>query len=59
MSAESSSQEREIWPEPEGKGLPDILVGEGRKVSAEEVGKEGGELVGVVKFEMMGAMSEY
>ena len=42
MSVESLLQEREILLELEGEGLPDILVGEGRKVLAEEVGKEGG-----------------
>ena len=57
MSMESSPGERVIWPEPEG--LPNILLGEGGKVSVEEVGKGGGEFVGVIKFNMTGAMSKY
>ena len=59
MSAESSLGEREIWPEPEGEGSPDILFGEGRKVSAEEVGEGEGEFVGVIKFDMTGTMSKH
>ena len=59
MRVESSSWEREIWLEPEGDGSPDILFGDGGKVSAEEVGEGGGEFVSVVKFDMMGMMSEH
>ena len=59
MSVESLLQEREILLELEGEGLPDILVGEGRKVLVEETGEEGGEFVNVVKFNTMGVMSEY
>ena len=60
MSMESSSWEREIWLEPEVEGiLPDILMGEGGKVSVEEIGEEGGEFVSVVKFNTMGTMSEH
>ena len=58
MSMESSLWERDIWSEPEPEGLLDILIGEGGKVSLED-GEEGGEFVGVVKFDTMGAMSEY
>ena len=58
MSAESSPGERVIWPELEGN-LPDILLGEGGKVSVEDVGEGGVEWVGVVKYDMMGAVSEY
>ena len=42
MSVESSLGERVIWPELEGD-LPDILLGEGGKVSVEDVGKGGAE----------------
>ena len=59
MSAESSSWKRVIWLEPEAEGLSDILVGEGGKVSVEEMEEEGGEFVGVIKFDMMGTMSKY
>ena len=59
MSMESSSGERVIWLEPEEEGLPDILFGDGGKVLAEEVGEGGGEFVGVIKFNTMGAMSEH
>ena len=59
MSVESSPGEREIWSKPEGEGSPDILFGDGGKVSVEEVGEGGGEFVGVVKFDMTGMMSEY
>ena len=59
MSMESSSGERVIWLEPEGEGSPDILFGDGGKVSAEKVGEGGGEFVGVIKFNTMGAMSEH
>ena len=41
MSVLSSPGERVIWPLPDGDS-PDILFGEGRKVSAEDMG-EGGE----------------
>ena len=57
MSMESSPGERVIWPEPDGS--PDILFGDGGKVLAEEVGEGGGEFVGVIKFNTMGAMSEH
>ena len=59
MSTESSLQERVIWPELEGDGSLDILIGEGGKVSVDEVGEEGGEFIGVIKFDIMGTMSEY
>ena len=59
MSVESLPGERVIWPEPEGADLLDILFGEGGKVLAEEIGKGGGEFIGVVKFDMMGVMSKY
>ena len=59
MSAESSLWERVIWLEPEAESLSDILVGEGGKVSVEEMGEEGGEFVGVIKFDMTGTMSKY
>ena len=58
MSVVSSPGERVTWLEPEGD-LPDILFGEGGKVSAEDMGERGGESVGVVKCDTMGAMSEY
>ena len=58
MSAESSPGLRVIWLEPEGDS-PDILFGEGGKVSVEDVGERGGEFVGVVKFNTTGAMSEH
>ena len=52
--------EREIWLEPEVEGiLPDILMGEGGKVSVEEIGEEGGEFVGVIKFDMTSVMSKH
>ena len=38
---------------------PNILFGEGGKVSVEDVGEGGEEFVGVIKYDMMGAMSEY
>ena len=59
MSIESLSQERVIGLEPEVEGLPDILVGEGRKVLAEEAGEGGGEFISVIKFDTTDAMSEY
>ena len=59
MSVKSSSGERVIWPEPEGKGSLDILVGEGGKVLAEEVEERRGEFVSVIKFDMTGTMSEH
>ena len=59
MSVESSSGKRVTWPEQEGDDSPNILFGEGGKVSVEDVGKGGGEFVGVVKFDMMGMMSEH
>ena len=59
MSTESSSWERVIWPEPEAGDLSNILMGEGRKVSAEETGEKEGEFVSVIKFDTMGVMSEY
>ena len=59
MSTESSSQKRVIWLEPEGDGSPDILFGDGGKVSANEVGEGEGEFVGVIKFNIMGMMSEH
>ena len=58
MSAVSSSGERVTWPEPEGES-PDILLGEGGKVSVEDVGEGGEEFVGVVKCDTTGAMSKY
>ena len=58
MSAVSSSGERVTWPEPEGD-LPDILFGEGGKVSVEDMGEGGEEFVGVVKCDMTGAMSKH
>ena len=58
MSAESSLWERVTWLELEGD-LPNILFGEGGKVSVEDMGKGGGESVGVVKCDMTGTMSEY
>ena len=58
-SAESSLGEKESQPEPEPKGLPDILFGDGRKVLVEEVGEGGEVCVGVVKINRMGAMSKY
>ena len=58
MSAESSPGLRVIWLEPEGDS-PDILFGEGGKVSVEDVGERGGEFVGVVKFNTTGAMSKH
>ena len=51
--------EREIWLEPEGEYLPDILFGDGGKVSADEVGEGGEEFISVVKFNTTGAMSEH
>ena len=57
MSIESSPGKRVMWLEPDG--LPDILFGNGGKVSVEEVGKGGGEFISVVKFNTTGAMSEY
>ena len=59
MSMESSSWKGEIWLEPEVESSLDILMGEGRKASTEEVGEEGGEFVSVIKFDTMGVMSEY
>ena len=59
MSVESSPGERVTWLEQEGDGLPNILFGEGGKVSVEDVGKGGGEFVGVIKFDTTGTMSEY
>ena len=58
MSAVSSPGERVTWPEPEEE-LPDILLGEGGKVLVEDVGEGGAEWVGVVKYDMVGAMSKY
>ena len=58
MSAVSSPGERVTWPEPEGES-PDILFGEGGKVSVEDVGEGGEEWVGVVKYDTVGAMSKY
>ena len=59
MSVESLSGKRVIWLEPRAEGLLNILVGKGRKMSAEEIGKGGGEFISVVKFDLMGMMSEY
>ena len=59
MSTESLLWEREIWLEPEGECLPDILFGDGGKVSADEVGEGGEEFISVVKFNTTGAMSEH
>ena len=58
MSAVSSPGERVTWPEPEGD-LPNILFGEGGKVSVEDVGKGGEEFVGVVKCDTTGVMSKH
>ena len=60
-SAKSSLEVKETWPEPVAgvEGSPDILMGEGGKVLAEEMGEGGGEFVGVIKFNTMGVMSEY
>ena len=58
-STEISLGERVIWPEPEPEGLLDILIGEGGKMSAEEMGKGGGEFISIIKFNTMGVMSEY
>ena len=58
-SAESSLGESVIWLEPEGEGSPDILFGEGVKELVEEVGKGGGEFIGVIKFDTMGMMFKH
>ena len=58
MSVESSPGERVIWLEPEGDS-PNILFGEGGKVSVEEVGERGGESISVVKCDTTGAMSKH
>ena len=51
----SLSVKRVIWPE----GLLDILIGDGRKVLAEEMGEKGEEFISIIKFDMTGVMSEY
>ena len=58
MSVESSPGERVIWPELEGDS-PDILFGEGGKVSVEDVDEGGGESISVVKCDMTGIMSKH
>ena len=59
MSVESSSWERVIWPESEEDGSPDILFGDGEKVSVDEVGEREGEFISVVRFDTTGVMSKY
>ena len=58
-SVVSSSKERMIQLKPRMEGLLDILVGEGGKVSAEEIEEREGEFVGIVKFDTMDMMSKY
>ena len=59
MNGVSLSGDRVIWLELGVEDSLDILMGEGEKVSAEERGEGGGEFIGVIKFDMMGAMFEY
>ena len=59
MSTESSLRKRKIWLEPGAEGSPDILIGEGGKMSMEESGEGGGKFIGIVKCDMIGVMSEY
>ena len=59
MSVESLLGERVIWLEPEGVGLPDILLGDDGNVLVEEVGERGGEFISIIKFDMTGTMSEH
>ena len=59
MSMESLLGVRVIQLELRAEGLLDILIGKGRKVSAEKVGEEGEEFVGVVKTNRTGAISKY
>ena len=59
MNGVSLSGDRVIWLELGVEGSLDILMSEGEKVSVEERGEGGGEFISVIKFDMMGAMSEY